>query len=44
VREQLAWLGADHLITVEDALSPALAAQFETPSGTRSLGAPRTLV
>ncbi|WP_321814377.1 MULTISPECIES: VOC family protein [unclassified Paraburkholderia] len=44
VREQLAWLGANHLITVEDALSPALAAQFETPSGTRSLGAPRTLV
>lgn len=44
LREQLAWLGAAHMITVEEALSPALAAQFETPLGTRSLGAPRTLV
>ncbi len=44
LREQLEWLGAAHLINVEDSLSPALVAQFETPSGTRSLGAPRTLV
>ncbi|WP_321884528.1 VOC family protein [Paraburkholderia bannensis] len=44
LREQLEWLGAAHLIHVEESLSPALVAQFETPSGTRSLGAPRTLV
>ncbi|MFT0171253.1 VOC family protein [Paraburkholderia mimosarum] len=40
VREQLEWLGAAHLIAVEEALSPALVAQFETPSGPRTLGAP----
>ncbi|WP_091998556.1 VOC family protein [Paraburkholderia lycopersici] len=40
VREQLQWLGATHLIAVEAALSPALVAQFETPSGPRTLGAP----
>ncbi|MEX3926319.1 VOC family protein [Paraburkholderia sp. BR10936] len=39
-REQLQWLGAAHLIAVEEALSPALVAQFETPSGPRTLGAP----
>jgi hypothetical protein len=40
VREQLNWLGAAHLITVEEAATPALVAQFETPSGLRTLGAP----
>jgi hypothetical protein len=40
VREQLSWLGAAHLIAVEDAAAPALVAQFETPSGLRTLGAP----
>lgn len=39
-REQLQWLGAAHLIAVEEAPSPALVAQFETPSGPRTLGAP----
>ncbi|WP_042271127.1 VOC family protein [Paraburkholderia heleia] len=39
-REQLQWLGAADLIAVEEALSPALVAQFETPSGPRTLGAP----
>ncbi|MDR3097744.1 MAG: VOC family protein, partial [Paraburkholderia sp.] len=40
VREQLNWLGAAHLIAVEEAQAPALVAQFETPSGLRTLGAP----
>jgi hypothetical protein len=40
VREQLEWLGASHLIAVQAAASPALVAQFETPSGPRTLGAP----
>ena len=40
VGQQLEWLGAAHLIAVEEALSPALVAQFETPSGPRTLGAP----
>ncbi|WP_322042955.1 VOC family protein [Paraburkholderia sp. J67] len=44
VREQLDWLGAAHLIQIEEAESPALVAQFETLSGTRSLGAPRSSV
>jgi TusA-related sulfurtransferase len=40
VRDQLQWLGAAHLIAVEDAPTPALVARFETPSGLRTLGAP----
>ncbi|MCG5075765.1 VOC family protein [Paraburkholderia tagetis] len=40
VREQLNWLGASHLIALEEADAPALVAQFETPSGLRTLGAP----
>ena len=39
VREQLEWLGAAHLIDVQAADAPALAAEFETPSGLRRLGA-----
>lgn len=40
VREQVSWLGAASLIAVEEAAAPALVAQFETPSGLRTLGAP----
>jgi hypothetical protein len=40
VQEQLQWLGAAHLIAVEEGPSPALVARFETPSGPRTLGAP----
>jgi hypothetical protein len=40
VREQLDWLGAAHLIELEDAAGgePALAAEIETPAGLRTLG------
>lgn len=39
VREQLAWLGAAHLIDIEDAPNqpPALVAEIETPAGVRVL-------
>jgi len=40
VREQLEWLGAAHLIAIDEAPYAALVAQFETPSGPRTLGAP----
>ncbi|WP_322059551.1 VOC family protein [Paraburkholderia sp. J63] len=40
VREQVSWLGAASLIAVEEAAAPALVAQFETPSGLRTLGTP----
>lgn len=39
VRAQLEWLGAAHLIDVQQADAPALVAEFETPSGVRKLGA-----
>lgn len=39
VRAQLDWLGAAHLIEVEQADAPALVAVFDTPSGPRRLGA-----
>lgn len=39
IREQLAWLGASHLIALDDvpADAPALEAEIETPAGTRVL-------
>jgi len=39
IRAQLAWLGAAHLIDVQHGEAPALVAEFDTPAGTRTLGA-----
>lgn len=37
VREQLVWLNAAHLLELDAGETPALAAEFDTPRGTRTL-------